>query len=200
MYIIGLTGGIGSGKTTVGELFKIKGIDVIDADDLARLVVQKGSEGLQAIIKHFGSDVLLANGELNRAVLRERIFSEPTEKQWLEQLTHPLIAKETQAHLQRATSPYIVYISPLMVELGIPDFVSRLLVVDCPEDIQISRTSKRDNNKPELVKNIMQSQAKRLERNNLADDIILNNGDIQLLQNTIDTLHSHYLDLANKDD
>lgn len=196
MLVIGLSGGIGSGKTTVGQLFSAQGITVIDADDIAREVVQKGEPALTAIAEHFGAEILLDDGSLNRAALRSLIFSQASEKTWLEQLTHPLIIQRTEEKIAAANSPYVLYISPLLIERGIGAFVQRLLIVDCDEQQQLERTRKRDNNSSDLVQAIMASQCSREERLSKADDIIMNDGDEAELRTSVLDLHQHYLALS----
>lgn len=197
MLIIGLSGGIGSGKTTVGKLFSELSITVIDADDIAREVVEKGENALAEIAEHFGDDVLLPDGSLNRAHLRALVFNAPSEKHWLEQLTHPLINQRTHDKIAAASSPYVLYISPLLIERGATSFVERVLIVDCDEDQQLTRTTKRDNNSEQLVQAIMDHQCSRTERLAKADDVILNDGDENHLREKVLSLHQHYLELAN---
>ncbi|HEY9034982.1 MAG TPA: dephospho-CoA kinase, partial [Pseudomonadales bacterium] len=159
MYIVGLTGGIGSGKTAVSDRFQQKGITIVDADLCSRVVVEKGRPALDAIRQHFGDSILTASGELDRAALRQRIFADPDEKAWLEQLLHPLIAEETFRQLESAQSPYVMLVSPLLIESGQDALCDRVLVVDVPESVQLSRTMQRDDNDEQQVRRIMQSQA-----------------------------------------
>lgn len=198
MYVVGLGGGIGSGKTTVGKLFEAKGISVIDADDLAREVVAIGSYGLAQISEHFGSDILQADGSLNRAKLRAIVFNKPEEKIWLEALTHPLIRQATLAAIENAQSPYAIYISPLLIETDRPDWIKRILIIDCPESTQVERTMARDNNSQSLVESIMANQATRQQRLAAADDVIENTGDEHTLRSQVDTLHHQYLEAAKQ--
>ena len=196
--IIGLTGGIGSGKTAVSTLFSQKGIDVIDADIVAREVVEIGTPALSRIAEHFGPVILSADGSLDRAALRKTIFSDPAAKQWLEALLHPLIAEETRRQLAHVSSPYGLYVSPLLVEMGQQNYCQRLLIVDVSEDTQLQRTMNRDNNDRAQVERIMASQANRRQRREAADDIIDNSGDLASLAVQVDRLHAHYLTLAKE--
>ncbi|OBU26241.1 dephospho-CoA kinase [Photobacterium aquimaris] len=194
--VIGLTGGIGSGKTTVANLFGNYGIDLIDADIIAREVVAIGSVGLARIVEKFGSSILLADGNLDRSQLRAAIFSDPQLKSWLNQLLHPLIRAKMLADIDRATSPYCLLIVPLMVENNLQTLTDRLLVVDVDQQTQIMRTQQRDNVSLEQIKNILSAQATRQQRLDAADDIICNNGDNQALLTQVAQLHQHYLALA----
>ena len=194
--VIGLTGGIGSGKTTVANLFGDYGIDLIDADIIARDVVAIGSRGLCRIIEKFGNSILLDDGNLDRSQLRAAIFSDPHLKNWLNQLLHPLIREQMLADIDRATSPYCLLIVPLMVENNLQTLTDRLLVVDVDQQTQIMRTQQRDNVSLEQIKNILAAQASRQQRLDAADDIICNNGDNQALLTQVAQLHQHYLALA----
>lgn len=196
--IIGLTGGIGSGKTAVSTLFDQRGIDIIDADVVAREVVEIGTPALTQIAEHFGPEILAEDGSLNRGALRATIFSDPAAKDWLEALLHPLIAAETQRQLEQISSPYGIYVSPLLVEMGQRGFCQRLLVVDVNEDIQLQRTMQRDNNDREQVQRIMASQASRQQRLDAANDIINNSGDLADLAKQVDDLHERYLRIAKE--
>ena len=194
--VIGLTGGIGSGKTTVANVFAEYGIDLIDADIIARDVVAIGSRGLSRIIEKFGNSILLADGNLDRSQLRTVIFSDPQHKDWLNQLLHPLIREQMLADIDRATSPYCLLIIPLMVENNLQTLTDRLLVVDVDQQTQIMRTQQRDNVSLEQIKSILAAQASRQQRLDAADDIICNNGDNQALLTQVAQLHQHYLALA----
>ncbi len=198
MYIVGLTGGIGSGKTAVSDRFQAKEITIVDADICARVVVEPGRPALQSIKEHFGDDILEANGELDRAALRQRIFSNADEKKWLETLLHPLIAEELFAQLAAAQSEYVILVSPLLVESQQNLFCDRVLVVDVPEDIQVERTMKRDDNDAEQVKNIIKTQASRETRLEAASDIIENTQGLDYLDQRVDQLHETYLKLAEE--
>ena len=196
MLIIGVTGGIGSGKTAVTDEFSSLGICIVDADIAARTVVEVGQPALQEISKKFGKGILLENGELDRAALRKIIFIDPQQRSWLEQLTHPLIRQEITTGLKQATSPYAILASPLLIESKQQQLVNRTLVVDTPEELQISRTVKRDNNNPDQIKSIISAQLPRDIRLEHADDVILNDQGLDYLQQQVKTLHNRYLELS----
>ncbi|MGF1680692.1 dephospho-CoA kinase [Photobacterium minamisatsumaniensis] len=194
--VIGLTGGIGSGKTTVANLFADYSIDIIDADVVAREVVAPGSAGLQAIEEKLGSDILLTDGNLDRSKLRAAIFSDDNLKHWLNELLHPMIRQKMQADIKQTTSPYCLLVIPLMVENNLQTMANRLLVVDVDEDTQIARTTQRDGVDIEQVKSILASQASRQERLAVADDVISNNGDSASLDEQVLALHQQYLAMS----
>ena len=198
MFVVGVTGGIGSGKTAVTDYFSQKGIEVIDADLASRQVVAPGSEALAAIKSHFGESIILANGELDRPALRKIIFSNNEEKTWLESLLHPLIAREIMHGLQSANSVYAIFSSPLLFESGQEAICNRVLLIDVPEELQVQRTMQRDNNDESQVKRIIASQMPRQERLAKADDIILNDQDMDYLFTQVDKLHKQYLNMAEK--
>ena len=187
--IIGLTGGIGSGKTAVSETFEKLGITVVDADLASRVVVEKGKPCLEEIAKHFGDDILNENDELNRAKLREIIFNSDSEKLWLESLLHPAIAEQIKDELNASKSPYTILVSPLLLETNQRDFCDKVLVVDVPIELQMERTTKRDGVSEDQVKSIIKSQINRDERLQLADEIILNEGSIEDLEMIVRELH-----------
>ena len=201
-YVVGLTGGIGSGKSTIAELFAELGVPIIDADLVARQVVEKGSPLLAEIVAHFGPEILLEDGALDRAALREKVFNHESEKQWLNQLLHPAIRHEMLRQLAAQRMPYCIFMVPLLIENKLTALCQRVLVVDVSEQTQLTRASKRDNNQLALIKNIMQSQVSRSERLQHADDVINNDADLseslpQLKQKVLD-LHHLYLQLAEK--
>jgi len=196
MLVVGLTGGIGSGKTTVAKLFADKGVTVIDADQLARDVTQVGTPALQQIVERFGPEILQANGSLNRTALRNKIFKEDADRIWLEQLLHPLIREEMKRKAENASSPYSIAVIPLLLETEKNPLINRILVVDSAEEDQIKRTQLRDNSTPEEIKSIMQTQVNRVKRLQEADDIIENKGSVKELQSQIDRLHDFYIGLA----
>lgn len=193
-WILGLTGGIGSGKTAAANHFASLGIHVVDADQAARWVVEPGRPALQQIVEHFGAG-MLHEGALNRAALRERIFVDPSERVWLERLLHPLIRAEVATHLAKAESPYAILVSPLLVESGQYREVDRVLVVDVPEALQVERTVGRDRISEEQVRAILKVQASREERMRHADDVLLNDRDLGWLQTEVERLHCFYLTL-----
>ena len=191
--IIGLTGGIGSGKTAVSDIFASQGIDIVDADLASRVVVEKGKPALDKISKHFGVEILSENGELNRAKLREIIFKAPEERQWLESLLHPIIAEQIRYELDSSKSPYCILVSPLLLETEQKDFCDSLLIVDVPEKFQVQRTALRDNVPEEQVESIMATQIDRAKRLSLADKIIVNDGTLEDLKKKVMDRHLKYL-------
>ena len=195
-FIVGLTGGIGSGKTTVANLFVELGIEVIDADIVARDVVVKGSPALRAIEHHFGADFIHSDGQLNRALLRKQIFSHNSDKLWLNNLLHPLIRVQLVSQLKATSSPYCLLVAPLLIENNLTTLVNRTLVIDVKESTQISRTTQRDENSITQVKAIIQSQTTRKNRQIHADDL-LNNDHCSLteLRRAVVDLHFNYLKL-----
>lgn len=197
MFVVGVTGGIGSGKTAATDCFHDLGIDIVDADLASRVVVEPGTPALRHIAEHFGSTILQADGTLDRAALRRIIFQDPAAKQWLEQLLHPLIGAEIRRQLQGASSPYVVFVSPLLVETSQRAFCDRILVIDVPEDVQLQRTMTRDSNDAEQVRRIIASQASRAQRLELADDVIENTGSLEQLRAAVARLHARYLELAH---
>lgn len=196
MLVIGITGGIGSGKTAVSDRFAARGIAVVDADLASRVVVEPDRPALAAIREHFGDEVIADDGSLDRAALRGKVFADPAERRWLEQLLHPLIGEELRSGLQVATSPYAVLVSPLLFEAGQISLADRVLVVDVPEDLQVERTAARDGNSAEQVRAIMAAQADRETRLARADDVIVNDGGLDELDAAVETLHQSYLKLA----
>ena len=196
MFVIGVSGGIGSGKTAVTDHFKTLGVDVIDADIAARTVVEKGKPALLRIQEYFGEHVILASGELDRAALREIIFKNEYHRKWLEALTHPLIRNEIINGLQNAKSPYVILASPLLIESGQYKLVNRTLIVDVSEETQITRTCERDNNDPEQVQAIIKAQLSRNERLKHADDIIDNEGNLATLIEQVNNIHQRYLEMS----
>lgn len=194
-WTLGLTGGIGSGKSAVAAQFAALGVDVVDADQAARWVVEPGRPALAAIAEHFGEQVLQADGQLNRSALRELIFQAPAERGWLERLLHPLIATETAQFLANAKSPYAIMVSPLLIESGQDKLTQRILVVDVPEKLQIERTMQRDRLSAEQVRAIMAAQASRETRLSHADDILVNDRDLAWVEREVERLHAFYLTL-----
>jgi dephospho-CoA kinase len=195
-FVVGLTGGIGSGKSAVSERFERLGITVVDADLASRAVVEPGRPALQAIEEHFGADVITAEGTLNRAALRKLVFENEAERRWLEALTHPLINQYIAEQLASATSPYVILAHPLLVETSQTRICRRVLVVDVPEALQVQRTMARDDNPEAQVRAIMAAQATREQRLAAADDVIVNDQDLAHLDREVARLHALYLDLA----
>ncbi|WP_029844035.1 dephospho-CoA kinase [Vibrio parahaemolyticus] len=197
--VIGLTGGIASGKTTVANLFKQQfKIDIVDADIVAREVVEPGTPGLNAIIQHFGQDITHDDNTLDRAKLREKIFSNPEEKAWLNALLHPIIREKMIEDLQQVTSDYALLVVPLLVENNLDSLCDRVLVVDVEPETQISRTVKRDNVSEEQTHAILASQASRQQRLDIADDVVKNNPNDPDLLLQITDLHEKYLAMCKK--
>ena len=191
-YRVGLTGGIASGKSTVANLFAALGITIVDTDQLAREVVAPGSALLPQIATHFGGEVLQKDGSLDRVRLRARVFANPAERQWLEQLTHPAIRALTNARCQSATSRYVIVAIPLLVETRGEDRFDRVLVVDCEPELQIARLQARDGATRAAAEQMLAAQASRAERLAVADDVILNDGDIAKLRDEVTKLHRQY--------
>ncbi|HJL61837.1 MAG TPA: dephospho-CoA kinase [Pseudomonadales bacterium] len=195
VFVVGLTGGIGSGKTAVSDRFGERGITIADADVAARVVVEPGTQALEKISQHFGSDVL-ENGELNRAALREIVFSNATERRWLESVTVPAILQELRRILDYALSPYAILM--LSSGSGRSPWIDRRLVIDVSPEVQIERVATRDSNTPEQIRAIMKTQPSREERLKYADDVIVNDGDFSQLDREITQLHQQYLNLAEQ--
>jgi dephospho-CoA kinase len=194
--LIGLTGGIASGKSTVAQRFMDLGVPVIDADVAAREVVAPGKPGLQQVIDRFGSRVVAENGELDRRALREIIFSDPDARRDLEAILHPLIRAEMDRRAAVAVGPYIVMAIPLLIEGGSRDRVDRILVVDVDEAVQLQRVMARDHCSAEQAQAILASQAPRTARLAAADDVLPNGGTVTELRQAVDALHQQYLRLA----
>ena len=192
--IVGLTGGIGSGKSTVARAFGSLGIGWVDADDVAREVVMPGEPALAAIREHFGNDVLHADGTLNRAALRSIVFDNPTERKWLESVTHPRVRERILVHLERLQrqSPYVLLVSPLLFESGQDKLVDRTVVVDVPVELQLSRTRARYDVSEAQVHAILAAQLPREERLTKANDVIDNSGDHASMMQQVTQLDQHY--------
>ncbi|HBC8591166.1 TPA: dephospho-CoA kinase [Citrobacter koseri] len=197
-YTVALTGGIGSGKSTVANAFADLGINVIDADIIARQVVEPGQPALMAIAEHFGSALIAPDGSLQRRMLRERIFASPEEKSWLNALLHPLIQQETRRQFQQATSPYVLWVVPLLVENALYKQANRVLVVDVTPETQLLRTMHRDDVTREHAEQILAAQATREARLAVADDVIDNNGAPDAIASDVARLHARYLQLASQ--
>lgn len=193
MLVVGLTGGIGSGKSLAADYFAEFGAPVIDTDQIARDIVTKDSIALQKIIEHFGPAILNSKNELDRAKLRHIVFQDKQEKVWLEKLLHPLIRQTVAETIARLDAPYCIVVIPLLVETLPNPLIQRILVVDTPEPLQISRTMQRDGASSDAVKAIIASQAPRKERLEKADDIITNDNGLSQLQQQVEKLHQQYL-------
>lgn len=197
-YTVALTGGIGSGKSTVADEFAHLGVTVIDADIIARQVVEPGTPALLAIAERFGPQMINDDGSLNRRRLRERIFAHSEDKAWLNALLHPLIQQETRRQMQASTSPYLLWVVPLLVENRLTDKADRILVVDVPKETQIERTIRRDGVSREHAEHILAAQATREQRLAAADDIIENMGSADAVASHVARLHDKYLMLASQ--
>ncbi|WP_028623373.1 dephospho-CoA kinase [Pseudomonas sp. Ant30-3] len=194
-WILGLTGGIGSGKSAAAEHFISLGVHVVDADHAARWVVEPGRPALAKIVEHFGPGVLQGDGQLDRAALRKLIFEVPEQRLWLEALLHPLIAEEIVEHLGKAQSSYAILVSPLLIESGQHSMTQRVLVIDAPEQLQIERTLQRDQTSEQQVQAILKAQSSRQDRVSHADDVVVNDRDLAWLHSEIERLHHFYLTL-----
>ncbi len=196
MWVIGLTGGIGSGKTTVGDRFAQHGVPVVDTDLLARELVEPGQPALAEIVAHFGPDCLDAGGRLQRTRLRDRVFANADGRQRLEAILHPRIRHLARERIAALTAPYCLVVIPLLVETGMADWVHRILVIDVPEAEQIRRVMARDQVNEMQARRILTAQASRAERLAIADDVLENAGDLKDLDHQIVVLHQRYLALA----
>ncbi len=193
--IIGLTGGIGSGKSTVAGLFKSVGVHAVDADDVAREVVEPGTAALASIAEHFGERLLSINGTLDRAALRTLVFKDPAERAWLEALLHPVIRQELARQLkpQEYALPYVLLVSPLLLETDQHTMVERIVVVDVPESVQVERTMARDNNPRDQVERIIAAQIPRDTRLEKAHDVIDNSHPLDQVRQQVESLHRRFL-------
>ncbi len=191
--VVGITGGIGSGKSEVTRRFEAHGIVVVDADIAARIIVEPGGAALAAIAGHFGNNIILADGSLDRAALRQRVFADEDERRWLEQLTHPLIGEEIRRQLAAAGSPYSILSSPLLLETQQKQLADCVVVVDVPEALQLERASRRDGNSQEQIRRIMAAQMRREDRLDLADIVIDNSRPLSELDTVVDELHKEFL-------
>ena len=197
-FVVGLTGGIGSGKSAASAWFESQDIVVVDADVVAREVVQKGQPALKDIHRAFGDWVLQADGELNRRALREHIFKAPAERKVLEQITHPAIRSSIIQQLAQADSPYAILVSPLLFETNQHELTQRTLLIDASEELQILRASQRDGQNEEQIKKIIAAQMPRLRKQQIADDIVLNDGHLDHLYQHLQPMHEKYLAMALK--
>ena len=192
-FIVGVTGGIGSGKSAVTERFARLGIAVVDADLAARVIVEPGRPALEAIAEHFGRGILKGDGTLDRAALRQRVFVDESERQWLEQLTHPLIGQEILDQMAASRSPYTILSSPLLLETSQKDLADCVVVVDVPETVQVQRTMQRDANDEDQVRRIMAAQMPRDDRLQQADIVIDNSRSLAQLDEVVAELHKEFL-------
>ena len=193
--IIGLTGGIGSGKSAAAALFKDIGVDLIDADDLARDSLSINSEGYKLFIEEFGDKYLDENKNINRELIRKLIFNDSDAKSKLENIIHPIVRSGIESFIKNTKSNYCIIVVPLIFETNSSKIYDRVLVIDCDVDVQISRTSKRDNQTKSDIENIINKQASREQRLSIADDVIVNNGSFDLLRNEVLKIHKKYLEI-----
>lgn len=194
--VIGLTGGIGSGKSTCAALFSELGVPVIDADELAHALVAPGEPALAAIIKAFGPEYLAADGQLDRGRLRQQVFAEPASRRRLEAILHPLIRSNIKELVDTVQAPYCIVSIPLLLETGQTDLVDRILVIDIPEALQLERTAVRDRLAVDEIRPVLESQAGRSERLTAADDVISNTGSVEELAVKVEALHEKYSSLS----
>lgn len=198
MLIVGITGGIGSGKSAVTRELEQLGIEVVDADIVARDVVKPGEKALEDITAHFGNHLLTSAGDLNRAALRTLIFDDPAARKWLEERLHPIIRERIVQQLNNAQSPYVVLASPLLLETDQHQLTDHIVVVDVPEAIQITRTGSRDSNSAAQIKAIIQAQMPRDQKITKANTIIDNSADLATLKTKVVGLHAKLLTLAKQ--
>ena len=197
--LIGLTGGIGSGKSLAGDFFKSKNIDVIDADDLAHNALDIQGEGYQKFLDIFGETFLDENSEIDRKALRKYIFQNPEMKNKLEEIVHPIVQNGILNFINNSNSIYRIIIVPLIAETNSSSFYDRVLAIDCKKEIQIERASKRDNSNEEQILKIIQSQASSEDRNKIANDVVENNDTKDEFLMNLEDIHKKYLILANND-
>ncbi|MBJ7277933.1 dephospho-CoA kinase [Marinobacter salarius] len=195
MAVVGLTGGIGSGKSTVARLFGALGVHWVDADDVAREVVEPGTPALEKVAEHFGQEILLPDGGLDRAALRRIVFDAPEERAWLEGLLHPVIREELMRQLRpdNYSLPYVLLVSPLLLETDQHELVDKIVVVDVPVEVQIQRTMARDTNDREQVERIIAAQMPREQRIRKADDVVDNNLATIDVERQVEQLHQTFL-------
>lgn len=197
-YVVGLTGGIASGKSAVAREFEALGIPVIDADIVSREVVEPGTEALMKIEEHFGAQVIKSDGSLDRAQLRQLIFADSEQRQWLENLLHPAIRQRIREQIAASKAPWLILMVPLLFEGGGYDFVQRVLVVDVPEELQRARVRQRDGSDDATIDGIMARQLPRAERLARGDDVIDNSGPLDTLPARVATLAQRYEELAHE--
>ena len=198
MLVVGLTGGIASGKSAVAQRFARRGIAVVDTDAIAREVVEPGTPGLARLVEAFGADILDAEGRLDRGRLRRRVFDSPADRRRLERILHPRIRKEAHRQVTAAVSPYVVLVVPLLLESGMVSMADRVLVVDVPQAEQVRRLKRRDGVDAALAESMIAAQASRARRLQAADDVIENSGTLVDLDEAVERLHRHYLELAGR--
>ncbi|ENU31586.1 MULTISPECIES: dephospho-CoA kinase [unclassified Acinetobacter] len=197
-FILGITGGIGSGKSAATQWFESQGICVVDADIVAREVVEQGQPALKSIQDAFGDWVLLEDGNLNRRALREHIFQSPEARQTLEGITHPAIRQSIIQQLQNAQSPYVILVSPLLFETNQHELVHHTLLIDADEQTQLQRASQRDGQNAAEIRKIIAAQMPRAQKQQLAHDVVLNDGLLEHLHKRLKPLHLSYLQRAEQ--
>ena len=198
-FVIGLTGGIGSGKSVVAEMFARRGAVIVDTDAIAHELTAPGGAAIDAIRESFGSDYIAPDGALDRARMRALVFRDPRSRRRLERILHPKIRAESSARIAAATSPYVILVVPLLVESGFdPKRYQRVMVVDCEEGTRIARVMGRSRLPEDEVRQILASQVSRQDRLDAADDVIDNSGALAELEPQVDRLHQMYLALARK--
>ena len=197
--LVGLTGGIGSGKSLAGDFFKSKKIDVIDADDLAHIALAREGKGYKNFLDVFGKTFLDENSEIDRKILREHIFKNPEMKNKLESIVHPIVQDGILDFINKSQSTYRIIIVPLIAETKSSSFYDRVLAIECKKEIQIERASKRDSSNEKQILKIIKSQASTEDRNKIADDVIKNNGTKEEFIKLLEDVHTKYLMLADND-
>ena len=196
--IIGLTGGIGSGKSAAANFFHSEGVTVLDADQLAREVIEQNTPGFQSIVDYFGSDIIGEDGSIDRAKLRQEIFDDKEKKKTIESITHPLVRDLMAERIAASTSPYSIIMVPLIFETNSMSAYNRILVIDCDTKLQLKRATLRDNNSSEQIQKILDSQCSRTERLSIANDVIPNNDTLENLKTRSLAMHKFYLGLCKK--
>ena len=196
--IVGLTGGIGSGKSAAANFFHSEGVTVVDADHLAREVIEQNTSGFQSIVDYFGSNILGEDGSIDRAQLRKEIFDDKEKKKVLESITHPMIRDLMAERIASSSSPYSIVMVPLIFETNSMSTYNRILVIDCDSKLQIERATLRDDNSSEQIQKILDSQCSRTERLSIANDVIPNNDSLENLKTRSLAMHKFYLGLCKK--
>jgi dephospho-CoA kinase len=197
IFSVGLTGGIGCGKTTVADLFAARGASVIDTDQIAHALTAPGGAAMPALVQEFGADYATADGAMDRAKMRALVFADPGARARLEAILHPKIREATAAAALLATGPYVMFVVPLLIESGTwRERVARVLAIDCPEEVQVARVMARNNLPEAQVRAIMAAQVTRAQRQAAADDLILNDDGLDALLPQVERLHAFYLDEA----
>ncbi|HET9031929.1 MAG TPA: dephospho-CoA kinase [Dokdonella sp.] len=196
MYVVALTGGIASGKSAVERRFAARGIDIVDADQVAREVIAAGTPGLADIVDTFGMGVIGVDGELDRKAMRERVFADADARRRLEAIIHPRVRQTLRERALLARSAYVILAIPLLVESGDYDWVNRVLVIDVPRDMQVTRLVARDGITRELAESMLAAQATREQRLAIADDVLDNSGPLDAIDALVEPLHQQYLGLA----